>query len=535
MKMKNIIYIRLTAFLLLFAVLFSCKDLTDLNENPNGVDPGSANANLLLSTVTTEIPKLYLTLGFGDMAGVVQHTQVDAWFTSHNDYDWNNIDWTDYYNLLVDVQSVYDLSQEDGWEFQRGVALVLKSFMFGQIADLWGDAPYSQALQGDGDYETPVYDEQENIYLGIIEDLKTANSLLSQDASAYSNIYADADEIYNGDPAQWRKFANSLLLRYYMRISNKIDVKASFADIVSNNPIFESVADDATLAYLGNTGGNSWPCATINDSSGSAYRRIRPCATLVEQMRSTADPRISVWFEKVAIPTVLSTEVADNTEIDGIRYLNPNNYDLDYICTNSDYVGLPPGLSQPSAYNNNPTPGQTSYNNYVSYLSKMYQEGSGDLLKARLMSYSEVCFLLAEAAHKGWISGEQQYYEAGVKASLETWGVGDDYDAFIAQPGVAYDGTLKQLMTQKWVASWTAAQEAWYDWRRTGYPEFVAGSGSLRTVLPLRFPYGTDELDFNSTNCEDALSRFKMTNYSQGEENSPWSKPWLLQDTDKPY
>jgi len=101
---------------------------------------------------------------------------------------------------------------------------------------------------------------------------------------------------------------------------------------------------------------------------------------------------------------------------------------------------------------------------------------------------------------------------------------------------VAYNGTQEQIIEQKWVASWTAAVEAWFDYRRTGYPEFQAGPAALRSVLPVRFYYMQDELNINRANAEQALQRLERTGYSQADgQNSAWSKPWVLQGTGKPW
>ena len=62
-----------------------------------------------------------------------------------------------------------------------------------------------------------------------------------------------------------------------------------------------------------------------------------------------------------------------------------------------------------------------------------------------------------------------------VKASMDAWGLSDSYDVYIKGTGVAYDGTLKQIIEQKWIASWTSAAEAWFDYRRTGFPALTAG------------------------------------------------------------
>ena len=86
---------RLLLLLILFVVFFiSCKDLDTLNINPNGVDPSVAHPNLLMSTVISSTGQTVVNLGFGDIAGVMQHTQKDGWSGSHDGYDWTpNQDW----------------------------------------------------------------------------------------------------------------------------------------------------------------------------------------------------------------------------------------------------------------------------------------------------------------------------------------------------------------------------------------------------------------------------------------------------------
>src|SRR5688500_10338877 len=88
------------SLLLSFAFL-SCEDLTETNINPNGIAPTNGHPNLILPTVLSETGKLYVNLGYQDIAGVVQHTQKDAWSEGHNDYDWGGSqDWSGYYAIL---------------------------------------------------------------------------------------------------------------------------------------------------------------------------------------------------------------------------------------------------------------------------------------------------------------------------------------------------------------------------------------------------------------------------------------------------
>lgn len=208
-KIKNSFIIALT---IVFTLVISCKDLTELNINPNGVDPENADLNLLLPTIITRVGQNVVSLGFGDIAGVMQHTQYDGWSGGHNDYDWDNQSqsWSDYYGILRNIDEYQKKAIAGEYEFHQGVALIMKAYTYGLITDLWGDAPYTDALKAEqgADYFTPVFDEQKTIYDGILADLETANTLLSKSSSEYSNVNATQDVLFAGDVTKWRKFAN---------------------------------------------------------------------------------------------------------------------------------------------------------------------------------------------------------------------------------------------------------------------------------------------------------------------------------------
>ncbi|MCK4989201.1 MAG: SusD/RagB family nutrient-binding outer membrane lipoprotein, partial [Bacteroidales bacterium] len=157
------------------------------------------------------------------------------------------------------------------------------------------------------------------------------------------------------------------------------------------------------------------------------------------------------------------------------------------------------------------------------------------LLLSRMMSASEVHFILSEAALKGWDSGDAEtHYNAGVQQSLNAWGVGDYYGDYIA--GAPFAG-LEEIMEQKWIASWTAAAEAWFDYRRTGLPALQTGETAKRQALPLRFYYHwDDEITLNPVNAEAAIELLETTSFAAPDsKNSAWSKMWVLQGTGKPY
>ena len=553
--MKTYKYKSIALLVVLVTLLFSCEDLTQVNENPNGVDPSVASPDLILSTVISQTGQAVVNLGYGDIAGVMQHTQKDGWFSSHNDYDWSDQSWSGYYGILRTNDDLEKKAKALGLEFHEGVSLVIKSYVFGLITDLWGDAPYSQALQGElGGAKNlqPEYDQQKDIYDAILANLDSANTLLSKNPDEYAKFNTTQDVLFNGNVAQWRKFANSLALRYYMRISSKEpDVAQAGIEKIINNPdqypIITSSADDATMDYPGVSSVDSWPDNTVYDATnGSNYRRIKMCATLVDTMEYFNDPRLGLWAAKVEIPLVVDATLPDGTDkiVDGKRYLSQDIAD-EYLASNGfpldtdpDYVGILPSVGPiaPYSYNLNPYPAQAAFNPHVSWLNARYEDASGRLLKSRMMTAAEVHFILAEAALKGWSVGSAEaHYNAAIKASFEAWGIPEDYDDYMAGKA-KFNGTLDQLITQKWIASWTAAAESWFDYRRTGFPALKAGMTAKRQALPLRFYYMINEIDLNPVNTETAIQNLQTTQFSGADEgNSAWSKTWLLQGTGEPW
>lgn len=535
-----------TASLILFLMgMVSCKNLTDLNINPNGTTPQSADPAFLMTGVLTNTATDYLNLSYWDPFGsVMQYVQKDA-FQGAGNYDWSDQSWDQYYSLLINNQEAYTLAQKENRPFIMGVSLVMKSFIFGIITDLWGPAPYTAALKGaEGGNSNllPAYDSQETIYKGILSDLAKADSLFAKGISDVGG----ADVYYNGNASEWEKFANSLMLRYYMRLSVKLPdfAKAGIEQVVSSGIYFKTDNDDATMSFLGTNNNNSWPeNLQFDNTGGSNFHRIKMCSTFVDTLEAYNDPRLAIWAAKVQTPIKISATMSSNpdTVIDGILYIHPSAIPAGTpVDTGQNYVGLPPSISaDPTTYNLNPTPGPTfSLNPHVSYLNAMYQQARGPLLEARLISCSEVDFILAEAALKGWNVGgnAESYYYAGINASLNTWGVSGDYTQYITNPNVVFNGTERQIITQKWIADWGNATEAWCDWKRTGYPDLKAGPMAKRSVLPVRFVYSSEELNENTTNVNKATALLQSTNFSGSQGvNSPWSKPWIIQGTGKPW
>ena len=548
--MNTLKYKLLIHIALVIALITSCQDLDELNINPNGVDPETADLNLLMATIETELGKRVVELGFGDIAGVMQHTQKDGWSSGHNDYDWDNQSksWSGYYGILRNTDEFYQKAVDGEYAFHQGVALVMRSYAFGLITDLWGDAPYSEALLAeDGqDHFKPAYDGQKDIYMGIFADLETANTLLSQ--GSYSNINSTQDLIYGGDVSKWRKFANSLALRYYMRLSAKEPATAEegikrITSDPAKYPLITNAGDDANISFIGSSPSDSWPGNTVFDTSPSgSYMRIKLCGTLVEVLKNLNDPRLGVWGNKIETPLVLVAGNGVDMIVNGERHISQDIVD-DYEASWSvgvdydpEYVGIPPSVFAAPQYNLNPNLEQGVFNPHASQLNDMYKDASGSLLLMRIMSAAEVHFILSEAALYGWGPGTPEgHYAAGIQQSMNAWGVGDDFNDYIG--GAPYSD-LESIIEQKWIASWTAAAESWFDYRRTGLPDLQTGESAKREKLPLRFYYHFDsEISLNEENAAAAIGNLEPTDYkgSDVSNNSAWSKSWLLQGTGLPY
>lgn len=558
--MKQSTTMRTMCLILGLTVCFAGCDetLTETNINPNGVSPETANPNLLLPNVLRGFARDYTNLGEGNAAGVVQHMQEDGWYTNYNEHRWGATDWTNYYQQLNNMQFVYERAVEGDQGFHQGIALTMRGLIFGHVADLWGDAPYSQALRirDEESIMLPAYDSQQDIYLGVLEELKQAVTTLASANPSVANP-GQSDLYYNGDIEAWQRFANSLILRFAMRLSEKLpDVAEShISDVYASGLYIESVGDEAALAY---NNADPWPTAAVG-TDATDFRRRKPANTLLDKLIEYDDPRLEVWFapvhvrwvEDTTLETAVEPTIRRNGELTDIislpdeqfvseiaagntftRHFNPDLIERD----SREYVGLPPAMLGPDTHNGNPTPGQQVQNQHVSQLSQIFRETAHELVRSRIISASEVHFILAEAALRGWIPGSgEEHYNNGVRQALEAWGVGDRYEEYIATEGVAWEGTIEQIMEQKWIGSFLMASESWFDYRRTGYPEFEAGPGAAQSVLPLRYMYGENELNANGSNVREALQRLEETSYSTIGPNSPWSRPWLLQGTGKPW
>jgi hypothetical protein len=497
--MKNIYAI----FFFVLILSVSCtKDFEEINTNPNSPDQVT-NAGLLLPHVIRSSVNSHFYHSF--TRGSVAANLVASDFAS-NFSNWARSDaptyfYWDYYNYIRDLNEVISMSEARNQPNYKGVALVLRSWMFQCLTDVYGPIPFREAANAKlTGISTPKYDEQDVVYAGLLADLEEANNLIGS-----SNEPISGDILYGGDLLSWKKFANGLRLRILMRQSHKVDPKAAMTEMVDNAgkyPLFTSYRDQAALQYLGDQNANESPFyRSANSSSDTKLSK-----QLVNYLKSMNDSRLYAY----ALPTPASSAQDGN----GNR---PDPKDFIY---EGDLNGT----------------GSFVNNNFSSPVGMLWMSiqyapelASSTAAQALIMTYSEVQFILAEAAEKGYIAGgsvaaetyyrkgiedQFKYYSSRIPASYATSYLKLNSESISAdasyfnQESVAYTGTasqrLEKIALQKWISLYLVGFEAWSEWKRTGFPNIPVGPVGPGYV-PRRMIYPSDELRINEVNYKQAV------------------------------
>ena len=446
----------------------SCtSDFDEMNTNPN--DPTAIGPQYLLpSGIETAIDRYWghrtrferINIDAAEL--YVQHLTRNIYSNEGDDYTVSpalvSNNWNGFYNdSQLNFQRIISQTGEGSATPNanyEGVALVMRSWVFSLLTDLYGAIPYSDALKGtaaEPNY-TPKYDSQEVVYAGLLNDLKIANEKLSVAGPTIAG-----DILYSGNILKWKKFANSLRLRLANRQAAKkpAESRAIMAEILADAtkfPIFTSNADNAQLNCVTVLpGNNEWNQILIQ--GGRTDWNIS--STLADKMNSLGDTRIRV-------------------------FANPNKDGL--------YQGHPNGLPDAIA---------------TLYLATSSTIGSA-FLKAEapevIMTFAELNFILAEAALDGDITKgtAKEYFETGITASFAQYGLTVPTPYF----GTVGAVSREKVLEQKWISLFAQGVEAWTEWRRTGLPVFppadpraVLNNGG---VLPTRFPYPNSEYSLNA-------------------------------------
>lgn len=536
--MKKSFYYRLIALGSIVLLPMSCINNDDLLNNPNSIpESGIVPPGLILNNLTSHLvlPDEF----FFDQA----HRQ-NQYFVSNYSYYWgtNFYNWSntrDQYRLLLYANKLEDQNKNTtnpiNKAYYSALAKFFKAYSFIWLSQRVGDIPMHEA--GDSNNLRPKYDSQQEVYRHSLELLEEANELLASipEASKYSIADASGD-IFNLTYIQWQKVINSFHLRTLMSLSKRAEdtpelkIKETFAKIVNNPqdyPIQQSNRDN--LSYVFNQDHNPNPIFRKRSYTYGA----NISKTILDLTTSTLDPRTYAFATPA--PAKYNTEGLD-------------------IADFRAYVGVSTNTAQAEIFQTTDTEGSAandrgpySYINYKRYLSS--QDGS-TAEPYTVIGYSELCFNIAEAINRGWISGDaNEWYSKGIRQSLELFGLRDgqkfpigdrsggdlgevtiNIDQFINHKNVVYKGNneqgLEQILQQKYVAFFcNSGYEAFYNWRRTGYPTFEqdgVGIGTATNRIPLRWTYPQGEITYNSANYLEAVQS------QYGGSDNTFEKMWLI-------
>lgn len=434
-------------------------------------------------------------------------------YYGNQEYNWTNVSFSPY-NTLKNISKMEEEALKTGAAAQNPYAALAKffrAFFFYDLTMRVGDLPMTEAVQGLS-IGTPKYNTQKEIFIQVLKWLDEANNDLAQLIGKGGNTLS-GDYYYNNDLKKWQKAVNSYRLRVLIALSKKesdaeLAVKQKFAAVLadpSKYPILESMADN--LQYVYNSTFNKYP--TNPDNFGFDATRYNMSATYLNNLVSLQDPRTFVTAEPAG--KKVSTGTA------------PTSFEA--------FVGASSGedLADMSSKAGN---GEYSFINRKRYYSTYTAEPNVQI------GYAELCFNIAEAMNRGWVSGNAEtWYRKGINASIGFYGIVNgnntvsfqkpggtlndynsytinyDADAYYNQPSVKYTGNtdagLNQILLQKYLAFFqNSGWEAYYNWRRTGVPVFRTGAGTGNSQrVARRFLYPTSEVATNKTNLQAALQR----------------------------
>jgi len=375
------------------------------------------------------------------------------------------------------------------------LATIIKVEALHRVADMYGPLPYINF--GSGTLEN-AYDSMDEIYDTFFEELNEAIDILTDflEKNPDATVLADYDFIFSGSVEQWIKFANTLKLRLAMRIVYADAAKAQQeAESAVNHPVgvFTGASDVALLQHTSDLTYNH-PLYIICYN----FEDVRMGATMESFLKGFSDPRISAYFN-----------VASDGEYRGIR--NGINIVVKDVYSEGPFSDLNISAASPIIW----------------------------------MGPAEAYFLRAEGALRGWNMGSdaQTLYETGIQTSFDYWAVGsaDSYmnnDTSIAAPytdpqnsgndivlgsdllstitvkwndTVDFETNLERIITQKWIAGYPDGQEAWSEFRRTGYPKIFPvvvnySGGLIDTETQIRrLPFPSTEYADNPTGVAQAI------------------------------
>lgn len=474
-------YCMLFIALLLLNTTHSCSDFDDMNRDPNQMD--QVNPGMLLNPVLYNMAsynwKRSESFTLELMQAVVPTNStggVSRYFISETAGDGT---WTAYYRWLMNIRQMEKMAVALNEPNYQAVAKTLHAWVFQLTTDCFGDIPYTEACRGDEQLFNPKFDKQSEIYATLINELEVANRLFNESAGLKYNT--DGDLLYNTSSllvsnkspgiVKWRKFCNSLRLRLLVRsmevMPENKSVIRKMLDNPADFPMFES-NDDAALISLSGVFPQEVPMARPQDLT--SYRAMG--SFFIAHLNAWNDPRLPVFCT-----TVKDTETGKDV-----------------------YLGWESGYEIAPSYS----------------ASNINQNLAKAPMKIVIMSYAEVEFLKAELAQKGVVASvsAEDAYRKATEAAITQWEL-EVPEGYFEQDGVVYDGTLDQIMLQKYYALFFCDYQIWFEYNRTGLPRIPRGSGVPDgNQMPRRFKYPATVQRTNMVNYKAAVASMGGDDFS---------------------
>ena len=445
-------------------LLSACTgNFEEVNEDPNRIaeiSPGTLINPIIYGLASHNAGRAHaitfdlmqVTLPFPSVSGGLHRYDVSQ--------NIGNSSWYNYYRWLNNIKEMETASVAAEDPNYEAVALTIKAWVYANLTDLFGPVPMTEAVNGEAGNLYPTFDSQQLIYETILADLERANTLYDQDLDM---VYAE-DILFANDVSLWQKFTNSLHMRLLLRISNRTETNAfqkltAMINDPETYPVFETVEESAVLQVTGVTP-NISPWGRPQDFPLG----VKMAAFFVDNLNALEDPRRPI------IQT--GAQDLDNNPI--------------------GYKGIPSAYAGPES--------QFEFN--ASTLNRAQVENPMQIF---LMTYAEVEFIKAEMAQRGYTTNAQEHYEAGVTAAITQLGA-TTTEAYFDNPVAAYDGSLEQILLQKYYALYFVDYQQWFEFRRTGLPELPTTEAMLNdAMMPSRFFYPSDVQISNQANYQQAL------------------------------
>ena len=545
MRQSKYITILTMACALFFA---SCSDeyMENMNTDPSKAATIDPNAQLTTAQLQT----------YGDLSMMEIYRNYHYAFTQQLMGCWNTTNyggrhtldnnemsriWTSFYTQslknIIDAQ--YRTAEDAEKVNINSVLRIYRVYLMSIITDTYGDAPFSEAGLGflEGKFN-PKYDKQEDIYNAFFLELEDAVNKIDPTKDKVTG-----DLIYAGDVTKWQQLANSLRLRFAMRISNVNPTKAQteFENaLAANGGVITDASSDALIKYM--TIAFSFGQEAYSDYRGNSLSQLlfgndpanNPsylCSTFFNQLYNSGDPR-TFKISRCYYDGLMSATSPDN-RVD--------------ITQEMIEKGIAFSPRDPGAYSWEPWP--TGYDsdicaelavNNPSVTATMAREVepklANNFLKSDnpgvVMTSAEVKFLMAEATVKKWNVGSvsaEDLYKQGVRAAMDfltdnygcTATTDAEFDAFIQGRGTfghTDNQKLEAINTQAWILHFTNPAECWANVRRSGYPKLKSpaeyGFGQYLTggtEIPVRLCYPVLESSYNKKSYNEAIERMGGT------------------------